>query len=76
MAKVPNYVHDANVAGLARPAAHGPFVRKPTSDNTPSIEWLANRFASLAGNEPEQTALFESLPLDIQDALWARWELN
>ena len=68
--KLPSYVHDANVAGLAQAAAPKPVKRPARPDNTPDAQWVVDRIIALEGDLAAQTALFEALPLDVQDEVW------
>ncbi len=60
--KTPNAVHEANVAGLNKPAkASHPFLKpRPRVDNAPTMDELAARIVALNGQPEAQMALYEA----------------
>jgi hypothetical protein len=67
--RLPEYVHEANVAGLEQANAK-PVKKTPRPDNCPEPAWIAQRIRELDGNLSAQEALFYALPLEVQDEVW------
>jgi len=71
--RLPEYVHDANVAGLNAKTKFRDPRPMLVPDNSPSLEWVMARIDELEGDLDAQTALFEALPLEMQNDIWDLW---